>query len=280
MRFEVSARLDYEVLASSTVLLNIKPLPSANQLLLEETFQATPPARMRELYSETGEKRFCVIEVPDAGNISFSYAAQVETRYQVLPGEHLTDVPISQMPAQVLSYLSPSRYCQSDRLYKFAAHHFGHLHHAFEKVLAICDWIYAHVEYSGGHTTPQTSAFDTITEQVGVCRDFAHLGVALCRALTIPARYFTCYAYRLQPPDFHACFEAYLGGHWVVFDATRMVPLNGLLKIATGADAAETAFASTFGNLSFQNLQVKVEALEPGFHPVNSSPTHGFSYSW
>jgi transglutaminase-like putative cysteine protease len=144
---------------------------------------------------------------------------------------------------------------------------FGHIQNAFEKVIELTEWIHRNVEYLSGSTNSQTSAYDTVTEQAGVCRDFAHLGIALCRALTIPARYFTGYAYKLDPPDFHACFEAYLGGEWIVFDATRLAPLNGLVKIATGRDAADTAIASIFGNVLCSTITVSTACLEENFEP-------------
>ena len=125
------------------------------------------------------------------------------------------------------------------------------------------EWIHDNVEYVRGSTNSGTSAYDTVTQRVGVCRDFAHLGIALCRALNIPARYFTGYAYELEPPDFHACFECYIGGEWMVFDATRLAHLNGLVRIASGRDAADTAVASIFG-------AVKLHAHESG---VASSAT-------
>jgi transglutaminase-like putative cysteine protease len=225
-----------------------------------------------------GEKRFQVIEISQTGPVVIDYTAVVENDIRVVPGSQLDDVLISAMPASVLPYLNPSRYCQSDKLYRFAYNKFGAIENAFEKVMAIRDWIYKNVAY-GGYTTPQTSAYDTITEQVGVCRDFAHLGIALCRALTIPARYFTGYAYQLQPPDFHACFEAYIGGHWIIVDATKLVPINGLIKIATGTDATDTAFASIFGNLYFQKMEIGVTLLSNEFQYFDSNSTlQGYSY--
>jgi len=136
------------------------------------------------------------------------------------------------------------------------------------------------VQYLSGSSNAQTSAFDTVTEQAGVCRDFAHLGIALCRALTIPARYFTGYAYQLQPADFHACFEAYIGTEWVLFDATRLVPLNGLIKIASGRDAADTAIANIFGGINFDAIQVSCELAGEGFQPFyyNEGQSMGLLY--
>ena len=280
MKFKVSAKLVYEAFSPSTLILNIHPFKSAGQFILEEHFNTTPNLNMNSgLSIIPGEKRYQVIEIPENGVITFQYDAVVENNFEVIPLEKLYDVPISQMPVSALSYLNPSRYCQSDKLYKFAFKKFGAIENAYEKVIAIRDWIFENVEYTGGYTTPQTSAYDTITEQVGVCRDFAHLGIALCRALTIPARYFTCYAYKLKPQDFHACFEVYLGSKWVVVDATKMVPITGLIKIATGIDATDTALASIFGNLGFTSLEVNAELADSEFEDVDSSlPLQGYSY--
>jgi transglutaminase-like putative cysteine protease len=278
MKFEVSANVAYKAVSASTLILNIQPYRSANQMVLEEHFETIPFLKMKELNSVSGEKRFKIIEIPEAGDIQISYKAIVENQFSIIPAERLDDVPISLMPASALNYLNPSRYCQSDRLYRFAYHQFGSHQHAYQKVMAVRDWIYTNVQY-GGFTTAQTSAYDTITEQIGVCRDFAHLGVALCRALTIPARYFTGYAYNLTPPDFHACFEVYLGGSWIVIDATKLAPLNGLVKIATGVDAVDTAFASIFGNLQFINMNVNTVSLNAEFETLDfDTVAQGYAY--
>ena len=280
MKFKVSAKIDYKALSPSTLLLSTQPFRSLNQLVIEETFTTNPDLNRKELNSLAGEKRFSIIDIPDNGAITVQYEAVIENSVKVIQASQLDDVPISLMTASALTYLNPSRYCQSDKLYKFAYNKFGKIGNAFQKVMAIRDWIYNNVEYSSGYTTPQTSAFDTITEQTGVCRDFAHLGIALCRALTIPARYFTCYAYQLQPQDFHACFEAYLGGYWVIIDATKMVPINGLVKIATGVDATDTALASIFGNLQFQGMEVSTTLLSEEFEYLDYNSTEqGYSYT-
>ncbi|RYF97442.1 MAG: transglutaminase family protein [Chitinophagaceae bacterium] len=262
MKFEISTKLSYNAIVPSTLLLNVQPFKSLNQKIIQENFSSAPELEMRELNSLAGEKRFQIIDIPNPGNILLSYNAVVENNVKVVQAEYLDDVKISRMTASALSYLNPSRYCQSDKLYKFAYNKFGQIPHAFQKVMAIREWIHSNVEYSSGYTTPQTSAFDTITEQTGVCRDFAHLGIALCRALTIPARYCSAYACQLQPQDFHACFEVYLAGHWVIFDATKLAPLNGFVRIAVGRDAADTAIANIFGNISLDSMTVDSQLAE------------------
>ena len=130
-------------------------------------------------------------------------------------------------------------------------------------------------------TSPGTSAYDTLIQREGVCKDFAHLGIAFCRALDIPARYFTAYACNLNPPDFHACFEAYIGGNWIFFDPTRSVPINGLVKIANGKDATEAAVASFFGNTNCTYMNVQCNPAEEGFIPyaATTGKAEALSYS-
>lgn len=280
MKFDVSAQLSYSVQKSGALLINIHALRTPHQTVIEETFSIDPYLKVEEILSAQGENRFIRIEVSKAIDINISYNATVDNFYKITDYKKQQIVPIGQLDPQVFQYLYPSRYCQSDKLYRFANKKFGSIKNPFAKVTALTNWINENVEYLSGSTNSQTSAYDTVTEQAGVCRDFAHLGIALCRALTIPARYFTGYAYQLQPPDFHACFEAYIGKDWVLFDATKLVPLNGLVKIATGRDAAETAVASLFGNVMGNRMSASCEVAEKKFKPFYYVPGEmkGISY--
>src|SRR5215217_529512 len=199
MRFEVSAKLKYEAKAPSTLILSVQAYRSEGQQVIDESFVSDVPLVVHDYVADRGEKRFKVLEIPDNGIINLDYRATVDNGCQKIPVALLDEVMISRMPVSVLPYLNPSRYCQSDKLYKFASNKFGHIVNAYKQVIAIRDWIFNNVEYQGGSTNANTSAHDTLTDQMGVCRDFAHLGIALCRALTIPARYFTGYAYKLKP---------------------------------------------------------------------------------
>lgn len=267
MRFNVSSELAYQFRSPGTLILNIHALKTSSQQRFEEFFLLEPYFYYEELLSLSADNRFVRINVTEPSALKLRYKATVDNFCTLLDPADLYEVPLRDMDALVLSYLNPSRYCQSDKLYRLANNMFGHIENAFEKVLALTEWIYNNVEYLSGSTNSQTSAYDTVTEQAGVCRDFAHLGIALCRALTIPARYFTGYSYKLSPPDFHACFEAYLGGRWIIFDPTRLAPLNGLVKIATGRDAADTAIASIFGDVRFDAISVTCESAEDSFVP-------------
>ncbi|EOR95380.1 Transglutaminase-like protein [Arcticibacter svalbardensis MN12-7] len=267
MKFKVTSELSYQFNSPGTLILNIHALRTPDQTVLEELHQVEPYFKSQELVSAHAENRFIRIEIDTPSPIHIKYEALIENATAFIPASELYEVQVKDMDALVLSYLNPSRYCQSDKLYRLANNMFGYIDGAFNKVLALTDWIYYNVEYLSGSTNSQTSAYDTVTEQAGVCRDFAHLGIALCRALTIPARYFTGYSYKLSPPDFHACFEAYLGGKWIIFDATKLCPLNGLVKIATGRDAADTAIASIFGDVLFTSIQVGCEIADENFVP-------------
>ncbi len=281
MKFKINSEMEYDVLFPSTLIFNIHALRTSHQTVLEEILSVDPDLQMEEFTSSHSTNRFMRLQIDTPTRFKISYKATVTTRYQILDErEERNTVPVVQMDGDIIPFLFPSRYCQSDKLQRLAYKEFGQIENVYSKVLAITDWIYNNIEYVSGSTDSHTSAFDTITERVGVCRDFAHLGIALCRALSIPARYYTGYAFKLSPPDFHACFEAYIGGHWILFDPTRLAPLNGLVKIATGRDAADAAVATFFGNVRCNYINVECDTLEQGFVPYyyNNEKLEGLSY--
>jgi hypothetical protein len=280
MKFQVSSSLEYDVKSFGTLILNIHAFKTPGQLVLEETLTVDPFFEAKEMVSSDGQHRLVCLEVNNETAIRISYSAIVETTFHITDHSADKELQVSQLPADYLQYLYPSRYCQSDKLFRLANNKFGKIENPFQQVIAVTEWITSHVEYLSGSTNSQTSAFDTVTEQVGVCRDFAHLAIALCRALNIPARYFSGYAYQLNPPDFHGCFEAYLNGFWVIFDSTKLVPLNGLVRIGTGRDAADTAISTIFGDVSCNAINVSCQCLEEKFEPFfyDASSMQGISY--
>lgn len=268
MKFKIHSDISYQVSMPTTFIFNVHALRTKSQQILEESLVITPPIIIEEFSYNSGTSRFVRLKADENTTFDMSYTATVDMQYKIIDQlQELQTVPVVELDGDIIPFLFPSRYCQSDKLQKFAYKEFGKIDNIYSKVLAITDWIYNNVEYSSGSTNSQTSAIDTIIERAGVCRDFAHLGIALCRALSIPARYFTGYAFKLNPPDFHACFEAYIGGNWIIFDATRLVPLNGLVKIATGRDAADAAVCSIFGNAFSTNINVECNAIEDNFVP-------------
>ena len=200
-----------------------------------------------------------------SGPLQVRYGATVEIKHDVMAPEQLNEVGVAKLPGPVLPYIYPSRYCQSDRLHKFAVREFGHLWQGYSRVQAIRDWVQQHVSFQSNTTDGNTSAVDTLIEQVGVCRDFAHLMIALCRAVNIPARFATGIDYganpNLGPPDFHAYVEAYVGHRWYLFDPSGTAIPMGFIRLATGRDAADAAFASIFGGVDWQRPVIEIEAI-------------------
>ncbi|MEP7246264.1 MAG: transglutaminase family protein [Gammaproteobacteria bacterium] len=256
MLFNVSCHLEYAVSFPSTLILSVHAQRNASQTILEEHFSVEPKVKFSEFAIENTGNRFVRIQTGRRKKLSVHYKASVDCDFRVLTAGKLEHTPVAELSGSEIGYLFPSRYCQSDRLGRLAWDLFGKLATPHEKVVAITDWIYTNVEYCRGSTNSETSAYDTVTQRAGVCRDFAHLGIALCRALNIPARYFTGYAYQLEPPDMHACFEAFIGGSWMIFDATRLAHLNGLVRVGVGRDAADASVASIFGGVTLQSLTV------------------------
>lgn len=268
MKFKAHCEIQYQVLLPTTFIFNIQVSKSSSQTVIDEKLDIDPSFPLEEFTSNNGDVRFLRIQVNEPGPFKIHYEAIVDHQYQVIEGQDLlkNDL-VSTLDAGVIPYLFPSRYCQSDKLQELVFREFGKIDNTFAKVSAIAEWVYENVSYKSGITNSSTSALDTLTERAGVCRDFAHLAIALCRALSIPARYCTGYAYNLKPPDFHACFEAYIGGEWMFFDPTKMVPVNGLVKIGNGRDAADAAVASIFGKTDLLSIQVGCESLDPDFKP-------------
>lgn len=214
--------------------------------------------------SEMGQR--CLRLNAQPGPLSVRYEADVEMTHHAADPAQIAEVPVRDLPLDVLPYIYPSRYCQSDRLYNFAGGLFGNLPQGYTRAKAICDWVSQHVTFRSNSSNATTSAVDTLVERVGVCRDFAHLMIALCRALNLPARFATGTDFgadpKLGPPDFHAYVEVYLGGRWYLFDPSRTAIPMGMMRMATGRDAADVAFATIFGSVYSDQPRIQVVALE------------------
>ena len=264
----------YNAEESGSLVLNIRALQGGDELLVIE------PGSIEYIDHTSDVNRLLVLPVVEPGVVSISYSAIVKSQFECIDFSDLTPEPIWKLDPAVLLYLYPSRYCQSDKMARMALRLFGKIDNQFEQVLAITEWIHQHVEYLSGSTNGETSAYETIVQMAGVCRDFAHVGIVFCRALDIPARYCSGYAFDLSPKDFHACFEAYLSGNWILFDATKLAPLNGFVRIAIGRDAADTAVCNLFGKIYGGSMVVDSQlisgTIDPIFNSINSSV--GISY--
>jgi transglutaminase-like putative cysteine protease len=262
MIFDVGCRLGYEVDFPTTLILSVRAQRNASQDVLEERFDVQPRLPLSEIVEDAYGNRFQRLYTGDVEAFTVDYRARVACDFEMQRNRGVSHTPVAQLGGEAMPFLFPSRYCESDVVGKLAWDLFGAIEEPHDKVVAICNWIHDNVAYQRGSTNSATSARHTVVQRAGVCRDFAHLGIALCRALNIPARYFTGYAYQLEPPDFHACFECLIGEHWCIFDATRLAHPNGLVRIATGRDAAETAVASIFGAARNTHMEVRCEPAQ------------------
>ena len=250
--------LDYEVSSPAHFLFNIQAALHEGQRVLHEQLTVTPGIKMRCFSDARSGNRFFRLDAP-AGALSVRYHASVELSAAPAPA-HLDETPITEVPDEVLHYLMPSRYCESDSLSRVAQQLFGPLAPGIERVRAIEKWIFESITYQPGSSQSTTTAQDVFVQRVGVCRDFAHLGITLCRALNIPARLVVGYVHFQEPPqDFHALFEAWLGGRWVLFDPTQLAPVERLVRIGTGRDAKDVAFATIFGDVKMPRKDVSVD---------------------
>ncbi len=178
-------------------------------------------------------------------------------------------IPVGELPSRLLRYTLPSRYCDSDKLMNLAYTQFGHIPQGLSLVQAICDWVHNNIEYRYGSGRSDISASEVIDRRYGVCRDFAHSTIALCRACNLPARYVTGHLADIgfedpgTPMDFHAYSEVYLGSEWLAFDARFNVPRIGRIKLAHGLDAVDGAFTTIYGGATLTHFEVWAYQVNP-----------------
>lgn len=254
--------LQYTLKEQNTFIFNVAPLSNNSQKIIEENIRTKPETTLEEFESKSGKRLHKAIV--DSATFELDYSGVIETGLSIDANQNPALIEPFNLPFYTFEYLYPSRYCESDKLERMASKEFFGKAQGFELVTYICNWINDNVEYLKGTTDTATSAFDTATEREGVCRDFAHLGIAFCRALGIPARFCSTYSCKLYPQDFHAFFEAFLGDKWYIFDPTRLAPQTGFIKIANGRDAADSSFANIFGNAVMENMEINVEFIQSG----------------
>lgn len=265
----VGCELQYDVRSSSSFLLNIVVAPNEHQQIQSENLQLNPDLEV--IRSELGEGNRVQRVYSEAGQLGVTYSADVEVSPVSNQAPTIDENPYAELPGEVLTYLNPSRYCESDLLQEFARLQFGSHAPGYQRVQSICDWTNGYLAYAPGSTNSSTTACDVLVGRNGVCRDFAHLSIAMCRALGIPARYVAGYAVDLQPPDFHGLFEAFLDDRWYLFDPTRLADTCGLVRIATGRDAADTPFATIVGHAVLQTKNVWAEAIKGNINEVDEA---------
>ena len=244
--FNVDCKLSYKLDRITDFVFQIHALEGQDQHIQSESLKLTSSAHHKIFEDPNVGQRFLRVQAKP-GTFTLRYRALVNVMRPAV-NRKAVEHPIADLPDNVLHNLMPTRYCESDLLASAALKLFGQLPQGVSRVEAIVDWIHQNIDYRTGSSDSTTTACDVFLRHAGVCRDFAHLGVTLCRALNIPARLAVGYAmFDTPPPDFHAMFEAYVGGRWELFDPTRMSDPRELVLIATGRDAKDVAFATIFG---------------------------------
>jgi transglutaminase-like putative cysteine protease len=271
----VGCDLVYETLTETSFLLDVLPQIEGDQVLVDERLVLGPGMTAESIESNHGNRLLRVLLPP--GRTEFRHDALLLTppTYDIAGITTAFPVPPEQLPAEVLRYTLPSRYCESDKLLAFAWETFGNIDAGWPRVRAICDWVHRNIEYRFGSGQSDLSALDVFLRRYGVCRDFAHLTIALCRALNTPARYVTghlpdiAYADPGTAMDFHAYAEVFLGGRWFPIDARYNVPRIGRVKISHGLDAVDCAFGTSYGQVFLSHFEVWAYQIEPGTVTLN-----------
>jgi transglutaminase-like putative cysteine protease len=264
----VGCELIYEAAADTPALVTLKPRHDALQYVRQESLQFEPQAAT----SEFEDDHFNIVyrTIFKRGQNLLRYDAIVMVP-SLREDSLWLDHPISPhlLPASMLRYTLPTRYCDSDKLLDFAWQNFGHLPHGLARVSGIIDWLHRNIEYRTLSGSPNLSAYDIIQRGYGVCRDLAHTAVALCRTFNLPARYVSGYVPDIgchdpgTPQDFHAYCEVYLGGRWQVFDARFGEPRVGRIRISSGYDAVNCAFTTVYGQATLSKFEVWSYQVDP-----------------
>jgi len=252
--------LSFDITVPTPFVLMLRPRSGAQQWIAREAYMLMPSVPVFEFTDDYGN--LCQRLTAPAGAFEVATSAEVMTADAIDRAHGAPFVEIQDLPDAVLSYLLPSRYCESDRLHETATAITAGQRPGYDQVEAIVRWLRHNVSYQPGSSDVPLSAVEVDARRVGVCRDLAHLGIALCRSLSIPARMVVGFLHRLQPMDLHAWFEAYVGGRWYTFDATQVDLHAGYVAVGYGRDAADVAIYSQFGPAVYPKTQtVQVELI-------------------
>jgi len=267
MKIRVGYELVYDCPQPTPMILTLSIHYSRASDIIEPDYLITDPAVPMSAYRD-GFGNWCTRLVAPAGRIKISTNALV--RDSGLPdvvAPQAEQIAVQYLPEETLVFLLGSRYCETDLLSQTAWDLFQHTPLGWGRVQAICDFVHNHIKFGYEHARPTKTAFEAYNERVGVCRDYAHLAVAFCRAMNIPARYCTGYLGDIGTPppygpmDFAGWFEAYLGGQWYTFDARNNTPRIGRVLLARGRDSSDVAISNTFGANVLAGFQVFVDQI-------------------
>jgi transglutaminase-like putative cysteine protease len=261
MRLKAGCEMVLNAEAPTPLVAMLRPRSGEAQWVASERYDFEPFVKAVEYVDSFGN--LCQRMIAPAKRFVIKTEAVVETDDAITVNRAAAPTPSERLPDAALQFLLPSRYCPSDRLQQLALDVTNGQSPGYEQVDAIRSWIRQNIEYRYGVSDASTSALETIQAKAGVCRDYSHIGLSLCRALMIPARMVVGYLHGLEPMDLHAWFEAFVGDRWYTFDATQAEPRGGRIAIAYGRDAADVALITEFGSLKTDSLRVWVERCPP-----------------
>lgn len=261
MRVKIDASLSYHFAQQADVVLALEAIRAPDQLIVSDQLILTPMSALTladgpELL---GRRQWTTAD----GDVNIRYQALVDVTRGHMNIAGLYVPPRRDLPHEVISYLMPSRYCESDRLAPFAESQFSSGTQGGDQVLEMADWIYRNFEYAPGVSDATTTATYSFLMRRGVCRDFAHTLISFCRAVGIPARMVSAYAPGITPPDFHAVVEVWLENGWHLIDPTRLAAEDSLVRIAVGRDATDISFMTIFGAATLVGQSVDVSVAAP-----------------
>jgi transglutaminase-like putative cysteine protease len=250
----------FDISVPTPFVLMLRPRSGAQQWIAREEYRLEPSVPVLEFTDEFGN--LCQRLVAPTGTFEVYTSAEVLTADNSDIAFGAPFIEIQNLPDAVLTYLLPSRYCESDRFHQMASEITAGHRPGYDQVAAIVTWLRNTINYAPGSSDIPLSAVEVNLKQVGVCRDLAHLGIALCRSLSIPARMVVGFLHQLEPMDLHAWFEAYVGGRWYTFDGTQAELKGGYVAVGYGRDATDVAVFNQFGPAVYPIAQtVSVELL-------------------
>lgn len=259
MRLKATCHALLDVKEATPLVAMLRPRSDHAQWILEDSYHVEPFVRPVEYLDVFGN--LCQRFTAPKGSVSLRVSCLADVDEHVAVAEEARAVPIAELPCAALQYLLPSRYCPADKVSELAQSIVRDVRPGYPRAAAIARHVHDRLAYQYGVSTASSDALDTLAAGAGVCRDFSHVAVTLCRAAEIPARVVAGYLHSLEPQDLHCWFEAFVGDRWYTFDATEDRLLGGRIVIARGRDAADVAFISEFGPLETQSLKVAIERV-------------------
>ena len=258
----LGCHLVYEVTGTASLLLNVQPLRDRQHMIIAESLSLGVDLPVEEYVDSHGNHVYRLVLRHGTNVIHHDAIVAVPSHADNYGVINTMPAPVDELPPELLRYTLPSRYCDSDRLTNFAWEKFGHIEHGLPRVQAISEWLHHNIKYTYQSGRPDLSAGDVLQRGYGVCRDFAHLAIALNRTFNLPARYVTGHVPDVGFPDgtghmdFHAYAEVYLGGRWYTTDARFHVPRIGRVKVSCGLDAVDGAFSTIYGAATLSHFEI------------------------